>query len=111
MSIYEMIIKSLKPLDIHVSQNQNRGKAKETYVTMIPLYDTYKVFSDNKPRIEVTGVQLAVFTKGNYLKTVKKISKALIEDDFTITNKKYIEFEEDTKLHHYVIDVEMEFSV
>lgn len=109
MSIYELIIQTLKPLDILVSMQQNKDKASSRYVTMIPLYDNYEVFADNKPTLEVSQVQLAIFAKGNYLDLVAEINKALIEADFTITNRKYIEYEEDIKLHHYVIDVAMEF--
>ena len=35
----------------------------------------------------------------------KKIVKGLLQNNFTITDKRYVEFENDTGYHHYNIDV------
>lgn len=110
MSIYELIINTLEPLGIPVSINENTDKAAERYIVIIPLYEGFDVFADNMPSIEVSEIELAVYSKGNYLKLVKDISALLINEGFTITNRRYLEYEEDTKLHHYIIDVAMEFS-
>jgi hypothetical protein len=110
MSINELIISKLRPLGIPVSVNENIDKNSESYATIIPLYDRLDVFADNKPSIEVSEIELAVYSKGNYLKLVKDISTLLIDSGFTITSRRYIEYEKDTKLHHYIIDVAMEFS-
>ena len=110
MSVYELIINTLEPLNIPVSINENIDKDAERYIVIIPLYDRLDVFADNKPSIEVSEIELAVYSKGNYLKLVKDISTLLIDSGFTITSRRYIEYEKDTKLHHYIIDVAMEFS-
>jgi len=110
LSIYELIINTLEPLGIPVSINENTDKAAERYIVIIPLYDGFDVFADNKPSIEVSEVELSIYSKGNYLKLVKDISVLLIDAGFTITNRRYLEYEKDTKLHHYIIDVAMEFS-
>lgn len=109
MSINELIINTLKPLAIPVSVNEGIDMNSESYVTIIPLYDGLDVFADNKPSIEVSEIELAVYSKGNYLKLAKDITALLIDAGFTITNRKYLEYEKDTKLHHYIIDVAMEF--
>jgi len=109
VSIYELIINTLKPLNIQVTINKNANKSVVKYVTLIPLYEGFDVYADNKPEIEITEVELAVYSKGNYLELVKNIVRLLTDAGFTITNRKYIEYEEDTKLHHYVIDLAMEF--
>lgn len=109
MSIYELIKNTLEPLNISVTVNENINKSFEQYVTMIPLYDGFDMFADNKPGMEFSEVELAVYSKGNYLKLVKDITVLLIDAGFTITNRRYIEYEKDTKLHHYIIDVAMEF--
>lgn len=109
MSIYELIKNTLLPLNIPVTINQNADKSASKYVTLIPLYDGFEVYADNKPVIDIKEVELAIYTKGNYLELVEQITRLLIEAGFTITNRKYIEYEEDTKLHHYVIDVAMEY--
>lgn len=110
MSIYELIKNTLEPLNISVTVNENIDKSVEQYVTMIPLYDGFDVFADNKPVMDFSEVELAVYSKGNYLKLVKDITALLIDEGFTITNRRYIEYEKDTKLHHYIIDVAMEFT-
>jgi hypothetical protein len=109
VSIYELIINTLKPLNISVTINQNADKSANKYVTLIPLYDGFDEYADNKPTIDIKEVEIAIYSKGNYLELVEQITRYLIDDEFTITNRKYIEYEEDTKLHHYVIDVSMEF--
>ncbi|NMB96339.1 MAG: hypothetical protein GYA02_06985 [Clostridiaceae bacterium] len=109
MSINEHIINTLKRLDICVNVNEIIDKNSESYIIIIPLYDGLDVFADNKPSIEVSEVELAVYSKRNYLILVKDISTLLIDAGFTITNRRYIEYEKDTKLHHYIIDVAMEF--
>jgi hypothetical protein len=108
VSIYELIINTLEPLNIPVSINENTDKAAERYIVIIPLYDAFDVFADNMPSIEVSEIELAVYSKGNYLKLAKDISILLIDAGFTITNRRYLEYEKDTKLHHYIIDVAME---
>ena len=109
MSINELIINTLKPLNISITAIQNSIKDLDKYIILIPLYDGFDVYADNKPTIEIQEVQLAIYCKGNYLALKKQITMLLIDAGFIITNRKYIEYEEDTKLHHYIIDVAMEF--
>lgn len=109
MSIFEIIIDTLKPLNIPVAFNENLDKQSSQYVSMIPIQEGFIAYSDNKPGMEIIEVELAVYTKGNYIDLAREITRLLIEAGFTIRNRKYIEFKEDTKLHHYVIDVAMEF--
>lgn len=108
MSTYELIRDTLQSLNIPVSINENVDKNAVSFIIIIPLYDGFDVFADNKPSIEVSEVELSIYSKGNYLKLVKDISVLLIDAGFTITNRRYLEYEKDTKLHHYIIDVAME---
>ena len=108
MSINELVINTLKPLNIPITAIQNSIK-NDKYIVLIPLYETFDVYADNKPTIEIQEVQLAIYCKGNYLALKKQITTLLIDAGFIITNSKYIEYEEDTKLHHYVIDTAVEF--
>jgi hypothetical protein len=109
VSIYEVVIDTLKPINIPVSINENVDKKAESFIIIIPLYDGFDVFADNMPGVEINEIELAVYSKGNYLKLVKDISALLLGTGFTITGRRYIEYEKDTKLHHYIIDVAMEF--
>lgn len=43
--------------------------------------------------------------KGNYLKMRDEITTRLLDADITITSRKYMEFEKETKYHHYIFEV------
>lgn len=77
----------------------------EEYVVVTPLADTYELHADNLPEYETQEARLSLFSRGNYLKRKKQLSKALLTADFTITDRRYIGHEDDTGYHHYAIDV------
>ena len=67
--------------------------------------------ADNTPNAEVQDARLSIFTQGNYKKLKNSIVKALLSDDFTITDRRYIGFETDTGYHHYVVDIEKNYEL
>lgn len=77
----------------------------DEYVVVTPLADTYELHADNLPEYEIQEARLSLFSRGNYLKRKKQLSKALLSADFTITDRRYIDHEDDTGFHHYAIDV------
>ena len=77
----------------------------DEYVVVTPLEDTYELHADNLPEYETQEARLSLFSRGNYLKRKKQLSKALLAADFTITDRRYIGHEDDTGYHHYAIDV------
>lgn len=77
----------------------------DEYVVVTPLADTYELHADNLPGYETQEARLSLFSRGNYLKRKKQLSKALLAADFTITDRRYIGHEDDTGYHHYAIDV------
>lgn len=79
--------------------------APDTYLVATPLADLFDVFADNQPGIEVEEVRLGLFTKGNYLTERDRLTTALIEAGLTITARRYVGFEADTKYHHYGLDL------
>nr|WP_076388592.1 hypothetical protein [Vaginimicrobium propionicum] len=79
--------------------------APDTYLVFTPLTDSFEVFADNTPGIEVEEVRIALFTKTNYLALRDQITKALISARLVITGRRYIGYEADTGFHHYSIDV------
>ena len=81
------------------------GEPPEEYVVATPLVDTYELHADNLPGYETQEARLSLFSRGNYLKRKKQLSKALLAADFTITDRRYIGHEDDTGYHHYAIDV------
>ncbi|SEB51355.1 hypothetical protein [Atopobium minutum] len=79
--------------------------APDTYLVFTPLTDSFDIFADNTPGIEVEEVRIALFTKTNYLALRDQITKALISARLVITGRRYIGYEADTGFHHYSIDV------
>ena len=52
----------------------------------------------------IEGKETYLFEEDD-METVYKILFSLFNQDFTITEKRYIEHEDDTGYHHYAIDV------
>lgn len=107
MSLNEHIIKALKPLNISVTVVENptdNGKC-DKFIVIIPTSDNFKLHADDKPLAAVETAELALYCKGNYLGFRDKVTELLITADITITNRRYLEFEQDTDYHHYIIEV------
>lgn len=101
----------LEQLDIPVETGIFEGIAPELYVVLVPLNETFGFHADNTPCNDVQEVRLSIFSKGNYIKVKNKIIRSLLVSDFTITDRRYIEYESDTGYHHYVIDIEKNYEM
>ena len=77
----------------------------EEYVVVTPLADTYEHHADNLPEFETQEARLSLFSKGNYTAIKDTLVRALLGADFCITDRRYIDHEDDTGFHHYAIDV------
>ena len=106
MSILLNIITALTSTNIPIETSVFSGKAPDEYIILTPLNDNYPNYADNKPIQEIQSARLSLFSKSNYIALKNSISKLLLDADFTITDRLYVEFESDTKYHHYVIDIE-----
>lgn len=95
----------LEGLSIPVETGVFEGTAPEMYVVIVPLTDTFDLHADNAPSCDIQEARLSLFSKGNYTKTKNSIVRSLLASDFTITDRRYIERENDTGYHHYAIDV------
>ena len=80
-------------------------KPPEEYLVLVPMSDIFEHYADDLPGVELQEVRLSLFSKLNYQKRKGEISKALLESDFTITDRRYLGYEEDTGFHHFAIDV------
>lgn len=79
--------------------------APDTYLVFTPLTDSFEIFADNTPGVEIEEARISLFTKTNYLALRDQITKALISARLVITGRRYIGYEADTGFHHYSIDV------
>jgi hypothetical protein len=94
----------LTDLNISVETGVFSDTAPDEYVVITPLSDTFGLYGDNRPEFETQEARLSIYSKGNYLELKSPIVKALLKADFTITERQYIEHEDDTGYHHYAID-------
>ena len=76
----------------------------DEYIVLTPLADSFEMHCDNLPEYEIQEVLISIFTKGNYTALKNKFVTALLKDDITITDRRYIGHEDDTGYHHYAVD-------
>lgn len=83
----------------------------DEYLVLIPMSENFGFHADNNPEIDIQEVRISLFSKGNYNRTKNRLVKALLNSDITITARKYVGYENDTKYHHYAIDVAKEYGL
>ena len=79
--------------------------APSQFAVFTPLTDHFKC-ADDRPETEIQAVRISIYSKTNYLVTARSVAKAIINAGHTITDRQYIEHEDETGYYHYVIDVE-----
>src|SRR6056297_1909164 len=104
-SILKDISEVLEPLGISIETGLFSEKSPDEYIVLIPMSDIFDHYADDLPRAELQEVRLSLFSKGNYQTRKNEVVLTLLSEDFTITDRRYIGYEEDTGFHHYSIDV------
>jgi len=105
MSILSDLVSIMDALDIPVETGVFSGKPPDVYVVLTPLADTFEMYADNTPQYETQEARISLFSRGNYLRRKQNIVNAMLENDLTVTNRRYIDHDDQTGFHHYVIDV------
>lgn len=105
MSILSELNTLITSIPLPVETGVFSGKAPNEYVVLLPLSDIFEVHANNRPGYDVQEARISLFSKGNYQLRKKQITTALLNADFTITERRYIGHEDDTGYHHYAIDV------
>ena len=104
MSLLADIHSAMKSLGIPVETGVFTDKAPDEYVVAVPLVDTFDLHADNEPGVDIQEVRISIFTKGSYTSVKSSITAALLDSGFTVTERRYIEYEPDTGYHHYAVD-------
>lgn len=110
MSLLQEINTLLSPL-IPVETGIFSDTAPDRYLVITPLADTFELYTDDKPKNEIQEARLSLYDKGNYMSLKNQIVRALLDADFTITDRRYIGHEDDTGYHHYAIDVAKSYEL
>ena len=111
MSLLSDLNEVLMPLGIPIETGIFSGAPPDEYLVVIPLTDIFEVHADNRPSFDVQEVRISLFSRGNYQRRKRQITVALLKADITVTERRYIGFEEDTKYYHYAIDVMKEYEM
>ena len=105
MSVLADIQSALSGLGIPIETGVFSEKAPAKYIVVVPLADTFDLHADNAPGCDVQEARISIYAQGSYTKEKNAIVKALLAADMTITDRRYIGYENDTGYHHYVVDV------
>ncbi len=105
MSILADIQTALSPIGIPIETGAFKKPAPDKYIVVVPLVDTFELHADNKPGVDIQEARLSLFCKGSYTKEKNAAVRALLGADFTITERRYIGYENDTGYFHYAVDV------
>ena len=99
----------LSTLDIPIETGVFSGVPPNEYLVLTPLTDSFALFGNNKPWLDVQEVRLSLFNKNNYTKRKNQLVRLLLQADFVITDRRYIGHESDTGFHHCALDVAKEY--
>ena len=105
MSLLSELNTLLDAIPIPVETGVFTGKAPESYVVISPLSDSFALHADDHPSMEVQEARVSLFSQGNYRQFKRAIERALLASAIIITDRHYVEHEDDTGYHHYAIDV------
>lgn len=110
MSLLEEIITELTALEIPAEVGLFKATpAPEQFCVLTPLNNRFEC-SDDRPDQDLQAVRVSLFSKTSYTATARAITEALIEAEIVVTDRRYIGHEDDTGYHHYVIDVEKNYT-
>ena len=111
MNILAELTETLMELDVPFETGHYSGTVPDEYVVIVPIADQLALFADNRPQGETQEAQLAIYSKGNFIRLRNRLTTALLKEDFTITDRRYIGFEEDTAFHHYIVNIEKNYEL
>lgn len=83
------------------------NEEKEVYAVLTPLSDAFAHFADDAPTHEINAVRISLYTKSDYTTIAAAIVSDILAAGLTITDKRFIEYEKNTKFYHYNIDAEV----
>lgn len=105
MSLLKDLNLILASFDIPVETGVFSDLPPDEYLVLTPMSDRLDLFADNGAYMILSEARLSLFTKNNYVQLKEDLTKALQLGGITITDRQYVNYEQDTKFHHYAIDV------
>jgi hypothetical protein len=110
MSVLQELNTIVENAGLPVETGVFSGTAPDEYVVVTPVSEQFDLFSDNAPGVNIEEARLSLYTKGSYIDKKDLLVRTLLTAGFTITDRRYIEHEDDTGYYHYAIDVAKEYE-
>ena len=105
MSILSELKQIALRLELPVQTGSFQKKPPDVFLVLTPMTETFPEHADNTPQFTQPEVRLSLYAKGSYTRLTDTLVRCLLQADFTVTGRQYIEYETDTGYHHYEIDV------
>ena len=105
MSVLEELNTIVESIGLPVETGVFTGTAPDAYVVITPISEHYELYCDDYPGLNIEEARLSLFSKGNYNHKKDLLVRMLLTAGFTVSERRYIGYEEDTKYHHYSIDL------
>ena len=105
MSMLEELNTIVESAGLPVETGVFSGIAPGEYVVLTPISEHFGLFSDDAPGMNIEEARLSLFSKKNYTQKKDLLVRMLLTAGFTVSERRYIGYEEDTKYHHYSIDL------
>jgi len=110
MSMLQELNTIVKNAGLPVETGVFSGTAPDEYVVVTPVSERFDLFSDNAPGMNIEEARLSLYMKGSYIDKKDLLVRMLLTTGFTITDRRYIEHEDDAGYYHYAIDVAKEYE-
>ena len=78
--------------------------ARACYAVLVPLVDSFKLYADDAPNLDLQEVRISIYSKGSYTTLKNAVVRALLRADISVTARQYIGYETDTGYFHYNVD-------
>ena len=111
MSILADINTTIKSLGIPIETGVFHDDAPDKYIVIVPLSDSFILHADNTPECDIQEARISLYAQGSYTKEKNAIIRALLNADFTITDRRYIGYETQTGYFHYNVDVAKHYKL
>jgi len=105
VSILQELNTIISTIGLPVETGVFSGVPPDEYCVLTPMTDNFAFHADNRPQIDVSEIRISLFTKGNYVRRKRQIVAAVLDAEFTITDRRYIAHEDSTGFHHICVDV------
>lgn len=96
MSLLKELTSIANGLGLPAETGVYSGTPPTTYLVLTPMIDSFHLHADNRPGMDTQEVRISLFTKGSFTQTSKCLVRVLLNQDITITDRRYIGHEDDT---------------